>query len=126
VQNILTSSANHQSALNWDPEITDNTFYEFCSNLTSSKAPSSVTAVDDQFSQLTEGKPWKNLGKYAGWIKEYVVQPRCPEGESQDSSACFGTQNKTHWAEDGLETGAGRAWLYQVSSGSMYPKSGVD
>jgi hypothetical protein len=110
------------SALNWNPAIGDNTFYEFCSNLTSTNASSNVTVMDSKFSYLTEGKKWKNLGKYAEWIKEYVVKPGCPAGEDQDSSACFGTQNKTYWAQDGLETGASRAWLYQVSVGDKAKK----
>jgi hypothetical protein len=77
-------------------------------------APENVTALDDKFRYLTKGEPWTNLGKYAEWIKQYVVEPRCPAGAEQDSSDCFGTQNATYWAQDGLDAGASRAWLYQV------------
>jgi hypothetical protein len=94
--------------LNWDPAVGSNEFFDFCTNLT---AVASNNKTDYALSQYTNGEKWTGLANYASWIKNKIV-PLCPEGESLDSNACFGTHNRTAWANTQDFSGS-RSYVYQ-------------
>lgn len=77
--------------LNWYPAYGSNDFFDFCSNVTNTKAPENVTSIDYALADYTNGEPWTNLGNYANYVKEVLV-PLCADGDI-NNSACFGTQN---------------------------------
>ena len=94
--------------INWNPQRGHEDFFDFCRNVTDVDPPANNTEIDTQLANYTNGEPWKNLGNYAAYIKR-VVLPLCSSGE-YDSSACFGTQNVSFWADP--TNGAERSYLY--------------
>jgi hypothetical protein len=94
--------------IHWNPSRGREDFFHFCRNVTDIDAPANTTAVDYALSRYTGGKPWKNLGNYASYIKR-VVLPLCPDGD-YNSRACFGTQHPETWAD--TSNNYIRSWLY--------------
>ncbi|KAJ9201928.1 hypothetical protein DTO164E3_3366 [Paecilomyces variotii] len=94
--------------LNWNSTYGSEDFFNFCRNVTDINAPDNITAIDYELANYTNGEPWTNLGNYANYVKN-VVLPLCPSGE-YDSSACFGTQNRSFWAD--TSNSATRSYLY--------------
>ncbi|CAK3848666.1 serine protease EDA2 [Lecanosticta acicola] len=103
--------------LNWDPEQGSSDFWYFCRNVSSLDAPHNITQVDYSLAQYTGGEPWINLGKYANYIKQYLI-PIC-DGAPINSVECFGTQNASYWANT---TNSGtRSYLYTTcTEGGIY------
>ncbi|KAK3070034.1 hypothetical protein LTR53_011154 [Teratosphaeriaceae sp. CCFEE 6253] len=85
-------------------------FWLFCTNVTNLDAPENITQVDYALSQYTGGEPWPNLGNYANYIKQYLI-PIC-DGAPIDSTACFGTQNISYYAD--TANSGNRAYLYST------------
>ena len=96
--------------LNWNSTYGSQDFFRFCSNVTNIDAPKNITAVDTLLSKYSNGDPWTNLGNYAQYIKETLL-PLC-DGASIDSTACFGTQNQTFFAD--ITNSASRSYLYST------------
>lgn len=94
--------------LNWYPAYTSNDFWNFCNNVTNLHAPENISAVDFALAKYTHGEPWQNLGNYANYVKQ-VLLPLCPSGNYNDVT-CFGTQNKTFYAE--TANSGSRSYLY--------------
>jgi hypothetical protein len=93
--------------LNWNPAYGSEDFWLFCQNVTNPDAPANITAVDSVLAPLTNAS-WENLGNYANYIKQYLL-PLCPSGQYA-STACFGTQNETYWADP--TSSSTRSYLY--------------
>ncbi|KAK5683137.1 hypothetical protein LTS10_004668 [Elasticomyces elasticus] len=85
-------------------------FWLFCTNVTNLDAPENITQVDYALSEYTGGEPWANLGNYANYVKQYLI-PIC-DGAPINSSACFGEQNITYWAD--TANSASRSYLYST------------
>jgi len=83
--------------LGWTPDSGSEDFFWFCRNVTNLNAPASITAVDHELANYTGGEAWTNLGNYANYVKK-VVLATCESGQ-YDSSECFGTQNRSFWAD---------------------------
>ena len=119
-----TDPTNTWQELCWNDECGAEDFFDFCRNVTNLDAPASTTAVDHELANYTGGLPWTNLGNYANYVKN-VVLPYCPDGD-YDSTACFGTQNQSYWAD--VSNNDGRSYLYSmcVESGAYQtaPESG--
>ena len=97
--------------LNWYPPYGSNDFWDFCRNVSAVPGhgyEAAWTQVDNQMKAAT-GKDWTGLGGYAAYIKR-VILPYCPTGTDLDSTTCFGSQNKTYWA-DIINSGS-RSYLY--------------
>ena len=96
--------------LNWNSTYGSADFFNFCNNVTNIDAPPNITAVDSQLSKYTDGEPWTNLGNYAQYVKQ-IILPICA-GAPIDSTACFGTQNQTFYADP--TNSASRSYLYST------------
>ncbi|KAH8167179.1 hypothetical protein CIB48_g1093 [Xylaria polymorpha] len=69
---------------------------------------SQISEVDYALSNYTKGEPWVGLGGYADYIKKHTL-PLCKSGK-YNSHDCWGTQNKSAWAD--ITNSAGRSYLY--------------
>ncbi|KAI4247810.1 MAG: hypothetical protein LQ352_006090 [Teloschistes flavicans] len=96
--------------LNWNSSYGSQDFFHFCSNVTNLDAPANITAVDTLLSNYSDGQPWTNLGNYAHYVKQTLL-PLC-DGVPIDSTACFGTQNQTFYAD--TTNSAARSYLYST------------
>ncbi|KAK5113436.1 hypothetical protein LTR85_010864 [Meristemomyces frigidus] len=94
----------------WDPAQGSDDFWLFCTNVTNLDAPENITQVDYALAQYTDGEPWINLGKYANYIKQYLI-PIC-DGAPIDSTECFGTQDASYWAD--TSNSGSRSYLYST------------
>jgi hypothetical protein len=79
--------------LNWWPAYDAPDFFSFCNNVTDVDAPASITAVDTQLANYTNGSAWTGLGAYANYVKEVVVST-CASTDLIDTTSCFSTQNR--------------------------------
>ncbi|TVY80978.1 putative extracellular serine carboxypeptidase [Lachnellula suecica] len=96
--------------LNWSELYSDDTFWDFCSNVTDINAPANITAVDHALAKYTNGQPWTNLGTYANYFKEAYL-PLCLDGNIDSTHpGCFSTQNATYWAD--TTNSATRSYIY--------------
>ncbi|KAK4544242.1 hypothetical protein LTR36_004452 [Oleoguttula mirabilis] len=100
--------------LNWHPAYSSDDFWLFCTNVTDLDAPENITQVDYALAQYTDGEPWINLGKYANYIKQYLI-PIC-DGAPIDSIECFGTQNQTYFSDP--SNSGDRSYLYSTCTES--------
>lgn len=100
--------------LNWNPAYGSSDFWYFCHNITNMDAPHNISQIDYELAPYTHGEPWPNLGNYANYIKNYLI-PIC-DGAPIDSTACFGTQNQTYWAD--TTNSASRSYLYSTCTES--------
>ena len=96
--------------LNWNSTYGSQDFFHFCSNVTNLDAPEDITMVDTVLSNYSHKESWTNLGNYAKYIKDFVI-PLC-DGVAIDSTACFGTQNQTFYAD--TTNSASRSYLYST------------
>ena len=97
--------------LNWYPAYGSDDFWDFCRNVSAVPGygyEAAWTQLDNQMKAAT-GKDWTGLGGYTAYIKR-VILPDCPAGIDLDSSACFGTQNKTYWED--ITNDENRSYLY--------------
>lgn len=115
---------------NWDPELNDPSFNEYCANLTSPKLlfPANEPLASTVKDLLTKGgygsetstltTPILNM---IGWLNANVIS-NCES--SQDS--CFGTHNSTYYAQDDISQDW-RSWPYQYCTqwGFLQTGSGV-
>ena len=102
--------------LNWNPAFGSDDFWLFCTNVTNLDPPASIAAMDYTFSNYTNGEPWTNLGNYANYIKNFVVDRYCSSEEEINTPSCFGTQNQTYWAD--ITNSATRSYLYSTCTES--------
>ncbi|KAI7195983.1 hypothetical protein KC343_g10178 [Hortaea werneckii] len=101
---------NTWQGLNWTPEYNSEDFWYFCSNVTNLDAPGKNTQIDYSLAQYTNWEPWTNLGNYANYITQHII-PLC-YGAAINSTACFGTQNESYWAE--TSNSGSRSYLYST------------
>ena len=106
----LNYPTNTWQELNWNNTYGSRDFFDFCSNVTNINAPDNITAVDTALSEYSNGEPWTNLGNYAQYVKQTLL-PRC-DGIPIDSTACYGTQNQTFYAD--TTNSAARSYLYST------------
>jgi hypothetical protein len=101
--------------LNWDfPRHGSEDFYDFCGNVTNLDAPENITKVDYALAKYSDGEPWTGLGGYTDYVKKTLV-PQCESGRIDSTDlGCFGTQNKTYYADS--SNGGGRSYLYSSKS----------
>jgi hypothetical protein len=97
--------------LNWWPAYDAPDFFSFCNNVTDVDAPASITAVDTQLANYTNGSAWTGLGAYANYVKEVVVST-CASTDLIDTTSCFSTQNQTFYAD--ITNSASRSYLYST------------
>ena len=100
--------------LNWNKADSSDDFWNFCNNITDMDAPKEVNAADGALTQYSNGEAWTGLGRYANYVKKYIV-PLC-KGGNINSSGCFGTQNESYWAN--VANDDSRSYLYTTCTES--------
>ncbi|KAI8627431.1 extracelular serine carboxypeptidase-like protein [Xylariaceae sp. FL1651] len=100
--------SNTWQELGWNSTFGHRDFFNFCGNITDIDAPKEIAEVDYALSNYTKGEPWVGLGGYANYVKTYTL-PLCDTG-NYNSHDCWGTQNKTAWAD--ITNSATRSYLY--------------
>lgn len=130
--NQLSSGVGGWQSLNWDPEVTSNAFYSFCSNLTSTDIlyPETASLNGTAAHLISAGgydpKPdlVNNMLNYIGYLNLTTVS-RCSAGRSQDE--CFSNHNASSYAGTDLSDYSWRSWAYQYCSewGFLQTGSGV-
>lgn len=102
---------------NWDPELNDPTFDNFCANITSDtiiypETENLTATVQDLLKKGGYGSEISNLTtpvlNWIGWLADYAV-----DGCEGSQDKCFGTHNSTYYAQDDI-TQDWRPWAYQV------------
>jgi hypothetical protein len=116
---------------NWDPEVNDPSFDQFCGNITTNTViyrdtEDLTSTVQDLLTKGGYGSEVDALTtpmlNWIGWLAQYSVDS-C-EG-TQDS--CFSLHNSTYYAQDSIEDGNWRSWPYQYCTewGFLQTGSGV-
>lgn len=99
-------------------------FFNFCGNVSNNDPAEEIAQVDYALSHYTNGEPWVGLGGYADYVKKHT-RPLCRSGD-YNSHDCWGTQNRTAWAD--ISNSATRSYLYTscVEQGAYIdaPKTG--
>ncbi|KAL9612395.1 MAG: hypothetical protein Q9167_002989 [Letrouitia subvulpina] len=113
---------------NWDPEVNDPSFFDYCNNITSSflvnNSTSNLTTTaeeliaaggyGDQVSQLTV--PMLNFINF--------VVTRLVESCDETLDQCYSAHNKTAYELDGLDRVDYRSWQYQYCTEYGYFQTG--
>ncbi|KAG9236991.1 putative serine protease K12H4.7 [Amylocarpus encephaloides] len=124
---VLSAGIGSWQGRNWDPDLNDPTFDEFCSNITSTLVEYSSTTglVGTAQDLLTKGGYGSEIStlqtpllNWIGWLKNTTVS-RCKG--SQDS--CYSTHNSTYYQQDSISDDW-RAWPYQYCTEWGYLQTG--
>lgn len=111
---------------NWDPDLNDPTFDEFCSTITSPTVKyNTTTDISTVQDLLTKGGYSSEIStlqtpllNWIGWFKENTVA-----GCKGSQDRCFGTHNSTYYAQDSIDDDW-RAWPYQYCTQWGYLQTG--
>lgn len=114
---VLSSGIGNWQSLNWDPEVTDNEFYRFCDNVTSTEVlypetSSKQSAVEGLITQagVTANKTLTtSMLNMIGYLNLTSISS-CTD-ETQDQ--CYSSHNMTYYQQDSIEDGSWRSWPYQ-------------
>ena len=131
---MLSDGVGGWQGRNWDPEVGDNSFYNYCGNISSNTSlyanqisQSLYTSVEDIVSTAGYGgQPYlvNRMLNWIGWLNVTQVSPCVSGGSSADE--CFSTHNQTFYAQDDI-TQTWRSWPYQYCTewGFLQTGSGV-
>ena len=128
--NQLAAGVGWWQELNWDPEVSDPEFYNFCNNLTSIDVlyPATEPKRSEAHYLIEQGGYTANktlvnqLLNYIGYINLTAVAACTAEKDTQDS--CFSNLNVTFYEQDGLDQFNWRSWSYQYCSEWGYLQTG--
>lgn len=107
----LDYPTNTWQELLWDPSQGSRDFWDFCANVTNLDAPADITAIDYALANYTGGVPWTNLGNYANYVKNVLVEDYCTS-TGQTVEQCYSTQNVSYWADE--SNSGNRAYMYST------------
>lgn len=115
--NLLGTGITGWQGTNWDPEINDAGFSQYCGNITTEKLLYPVTperkADAEKLIKAGGGDPSvlaTPLLNYAGWINASSVAPCLAKDQSLDE--CFGNHDPDFYKKDDI-TQTWRCWPYQ-------------
>jgi len=130
--NVLSDGVGGWQGKNWDPNVNNPSFNEYCGNVSSNDSlytisPRLTTLAEDLIVKGGYGsQPYlvNRLLNYIGWITTTKVTPCMSGGESADQ--CFSTHNQTFYSQSDI-TQTWRSWPYQYCSqwGFLQTGSGV-
>lgn len=133
VLSVDASGLSYWQSLNWDPSVSDDTFYEYCDVIsnTSIVYPNTTNLSSTAAYLIQEGGHnattalVNQMLNFIGWINAEAVVPCAEEGETQDQ--CYSGHNSTVYAADDLAQYTWRSWTYQYCSqwGFLQTGSGV-
>jgi hypothetical protein len=118
-------------SLNWDPEVSDPSFYQYCDNITYDKIIyDSTRPLRNQVEHVLKKGGYADelstlitpLMNWIGWLDENVVSG-CSDPDQDD---CFSTHIPSFYAQDDI-TQTWRSWPYQYCTqwGFLQTGSGV-
>ena len=134
--NALSFGIGGWQGRNWDPEVNDPSFYEYCSNITDAFVLYPKTKVETKevkylLEQAGYGKQPSLLNhmlNYIGYIGATIIPPAEEAGESLNEY--YTNYNTTFYQLDSIEEGSWRSWPYQyctqwgyLQTGSGVPKN---
>jgi Serine carboxypeptidase S28 len=105
---------------NWDPEVNDPTFDNYCANITSTSLLYPATAdLRDRVADLIDAsdrvKPYDSLItsmlNWIGYVNSTVVQPCAAGDQTQDQ--CYASTNATFFQQTDLSQSSWRSWTWQ-------------
>lgn len=116
---VLMTGLGGWQSLNWDPEVGDNSVFEYCGNITESsplftvapskeKAARAVIAAGGHEDEVDSFTP--HFLNYIGWIEQRGVAGCLESGQTADE--CFGNRRKEKNQQDDI-TQTWRCWTYQ-------------
>lgn len=132
--NTLSYGIGGWQGRNWDPEVNDPTFSEYCGNLTANSTlrPTSAEATKTAEQLINLGGYGKQIDSllrsllnFAGWTNQSLAIAGCAsQGKTQNE--CWTTHNTTYYKQDDLSQ-SWRSWPYQYCSqwGFLQTGSGV-
>ncbi|KAL6720510.1 hypothetical protein ACLMJK_002434 [Lecanora helva] len=130
--NVLSAGVGGWQGKNWDPDVNDPSFGEYCGNISSDQTLYDVPSgllyeVEDLiYSSGYGNQPYlvNRMLNYIGWINTTHVTPCFEGGESADQ--CFSTHNQTFYSQDDIRQ-TWRSWPYQYCTqwGFFQTGSGV-
>ncbi|KAB8346139.1 hypothetical protein FH972_023185 [Carpinus fangiana] len=128
--NVISYGIAGWQGRNWDPEVNDPSFSEYCGNLTSKKVQYPATnALKGRIQSTLRSAgygaqaraltvPFQN---YIGYVNQTIVQPCLPESLDE----CYTTHNATYYAQDDLSQ-EWRSWPYQYCTQWGFLQTGSD
>lgn len=124
---VLSSGVGNWQSLNWDPEVTDNEFYSYCDNITSTdilypETSSKQSAVE---SLITEGgyTPNKTLTTSMLNMIGYLNLTSISSCTDSTQDQCYSTHNSTYYQQDSYSA-SWRSWPYQYCTEWGYLQTG--
>ena len=132
--NILSYGPVGWQARDWNPDINDPTFSEYCGNLTANTTlrPTTTEATTTAKNLITLGGRGAEMStlltpilNFAGWVNQSLAIPSCAS-EGQTQNQCLATRDSAYYQQDDLSQ-SWRSWTYQCCSqwGSFPTGSGV-
>lgn len=129
--NTLGYVMGYWQSRNWDPEVNDPTFYEYCGNITSTEDIYNLSSSDTStVQQLITTGGWGNesstltpaMLNFIGWYQANILSV-C-DGESLDD--CYGTHNasSSNYADKDVSNYDYLSWPYQYCTQWGYLQSG--
>lgn len=128
--NQLSSGVGSWQGLNWDPEVSQDNFYEFCRNLSSlvvlfpeteSKRSLAEEVIEDG-GYTADPLLVNQLLNYVGWMNLTAVSVCQNEGHTHDH--CFSNLNSTFYQQHELKDYVWRSWAYQYCTEWGYLPTG--
>lgn len=129
--NVLSQGIGYFQSLNWDPNVTDDSFYYYCGNITSNSIQYNDTnTTAESVTDLIEAGGWGNesstlvnrMINFIGFTKEYFIDP-C-DGETLDQ--CWGSHNASasKYTDKSLSNYDSLSWAYQYCTEYGYFQDG--
>ncbi len=115
--NVISRGISTLQNLNWDPAVSDNSFFEYCANVSTGSVLYPATeerraSVDELLTVAGYGDALDSVTNrtlnYIGWLNLTTVST-CDRAQDE----CFTAHNSTFYAQDDLAQ-TWRLWLYQV------------
>jgi hypothetical protein len=128
---VLTNGIGNWQSLNWDPAMSDDEFYNYCGNITSSDVlyPTTeperpeVTNLVDEGGYEGNSTLVTHMLNMIGYFNLTEVQ-RCA-GKSKTQDQCFGdSHNQTHNDLTNIHDASWKAWPYQYCTEWGYLQTG--
>lgn len=128
--NQLASGIGQWQSLNWDPAVTSDEVYHYCSNISSTDVLYPATeAKRKTATQLLSAGGYQakedlvnQLLNYIGYINSSVVERCSSSGQTQDE--CFTNRNATYYEQDSIDQQGWRSWAYQYCTEWGYLQTG--
>lgn len=134
--NTISQTFGYWQSLNWDPAVSDPTFFEYCGNITSDDVLFDNTkALASTVPSLIEAGGWGNLSSnltnrmlnFIGWTTALYI-----DGCDATLDECYGNHNASHpkYTQKTIDNYGNLSWPYQyctewgfLQSGSTVPQN---